>query len=52
MSQGLAVITGASTGIGLELARCCAADGFDLIVCAEEPQTRRPPTSCGRAARR
>jgi uncharacterized protein len=34
----LAVITGASTGIGYELARCCAQDGFDLIVAADEPE--------------
>jgi short-subunit dehydrogenase len=36
----LAVITGASTGIGYELAlaRCCAEEGFDLIVAAEEPE--------------
>lgn len=33
----LAVVTGASTGIGLELARCCAEDGFDLVVAANEP---------------
>jgi len=33
----LAVITGASSGIGLELARCCAEDGYDLIVAAEGP---------------
>jgi len=32
----LAVITGASSGIGLELARQCAANGFDLIMCAED----------------
>ncbi len=41
MSAGnakLAVVTGASTGIGLELARLCARDGFDLIIAADEPQ--------------
>lgn len=34
----LAVVTGASTGIGLELARLCAARGFDLIIAADEPR--------------
>jgi uncharacterized protein len=33
----LAVVTGASTGIGLELARLCAEKNFDLIVAADEP---------------
>jgi uncharacterized protein len=33
----LAVVTGASSGIGLELARCCATDGFDLIIAADDP---------------
>ena len=32
----LALVTGASTGIGLELARQFAEHGFDLVVCAEE----------------
>lgn len=32
----LAVVTGASTGIGYELAKLCAADGYDLIVAADE----------------
>jgi uncharacterized protein len=32
-----AVVTGASTGIGLELARCCARAGFDLLIAADEP---------------
>ncbi|RVV97778.1 SDR family NAD(P)-dependent oxidoreductase [Mesobaculum littorinae] len=31
-----AVITGASTGIGLELAECAAEDGCDLLICADE----------------
>src|SRR5688572_23856151 len=34
----LAVVTGASTGIGLELARLCAKDGYDLIVAADDPK--------------
>lgn len=31
----LAVVTGASSGIGLELARQCVDNGFDLIICAQ-----------------
>ena len=33
----LAVVTGASTGIGLELARLCSRENFDLIIAADEP---------------
>jgi short-subunit dehydrogenase len=33
-----AIVTGASTGIGLELARLCAREGFDLLVAADEPE--------------
>ncbi len=36
--QGLAVVTGASTGIGYELARVCAQEGFALLVVADEPE--------------
>ena len=38
--QGLAVVTGASTGIGYELAKACARNGFDLIVVADEARIR------------
>jgi short-subunit dehydrogenase len=34
----LAIVTGASTGIGYELAKCCAEDGFDLLIAADEPE--------------
>lgn len=37
-SRSLAVVTGASTGIGFELAKCCAREGFDLVVVADEPE--------------
>ena len=33
----LAVVTGASTGIGYELAKRCAENGFDLLIAADEP---------------
>lgn len=36
-SGQLAVVTGASTGIGLELARLCAQQRFDLVIAADEP---------------
>jgi uncharacterized protein len=34
----LAIITGASAGIGYELAKICAENGFDLIVAADQPK--------------
>ena len=36
-SRLLTVVTGASSGIGLELAKQCASNGFDLILAADEP---------------
>lgn len=37
MANKLAMITGASTGIGFELATLAAKDGYDLVVVANEP---------------
>jgi short-subunit dehydrogenase len=34
-SRPLAVVTGASSGIGYELAHCCAQEGFDLVIAAD-----------------
>jgi short-subunit dehydrogenase len=33
----LAIVTGASSGVGYELAKCCADEGFDLVIAADEP---------------
>lgn len=33
-----AVVTGASSGIGYELARCCVANGYDILIVADEPE--------------
>jgi uncharacterized protein len=35
--RSFAIVTGASSGIGYELARLCAENGFDLLVAADEP---------------
>ena len=35
-ARPLAVVTGASTGIGYELAKRCAEHGFDLLIAADE----------------
>ena len=37
-ARPLAVVTGASSGIGLELARCCVHGGYDVIICADGPE--------------
>jgi len=37
-AKPLAVVTGASTGIGFELARIAADRGFNLVVVADEPE--------------
>lgn len=36
-ARPLALVTGASSGIGLELARECARNGFDLLIAADDP---------------
>lgn len=33
----LAIVTGASSGIGYHLAKCCARNGFDLLIAADQP---------------
>jgi short-subunit dehydrogenase len=40
MSRSFAIVTGASSGIGLELAAICAQEGFDLLVAADRPEIR------------
>jgi short-subunit dehydrogenase len=36
--HAFAMVTGASSGIGYELAKRCAEEGFDLLIAADEPE--------------
>ena len=37
MQRPLPLVTGASSGVGYELARRCAERGFDLLIAADRP---------------
>lgn len=43
----LAVVTGASSGIGFELAKIAAKEGFDLVIAADEPEVERAAMELG-----
>lgn len=40
-----AIVTGASTGIGFELAKRCAKEGYDLLIAADEPAIEQAAAS-------
>lgn len=50
--SGLVVVTGASSGIGLELAKCAAQDGVDLILAADRDlaEGEAQAKACGAAS--
>ena len=46
MNKAFAIVTGASSGIGLELAQICAQEGFDLLVAADRPEIQAAADRC------
>jgi short-subunit dehydrogenase len=44
-SRPFAIVTGASTGIGFELAKRCAQEGYDLLIAADEPEIEKAAAS-------
>jgi short-subunit dehydrogenase len=46
MSKPFAIVTGASSGIGLELAAICAQEGFDLLIAADRPDVQAAADRC------
>jgi NAD(P)-dependent dehydrogenase (short-subunit alcohol dehydrogenase family) len=47
-----AIVTGASTGIGFELARRCADEGFDLLIAADEPAIEKAAAALRQGGRK
>jgi uncharacterized protein len=48
-TKPLAVVTGASSGIGYELAKQFADNGFDVLICAEDDAVRTAAAELGRS---
>jgi uncharacterized protein len=48
-NRPFAVVTGASSGIGFELARQCIENNFDLLICAEDEGIHQAATHLGAA---
>jgi len=44
-TRSFAIVTGASTGIGYELARECLENGFDVLIAADEPAIEQAAAS-------
>lgn len=44
-TRQFAIVTGASTGIGLELAKRCAKAGYDILIAADESAIEQAATS-------
>jgi uncharacterized protein len=44
-NRPFAIVTGASTGIGFELAKRCAQEGYDLLIAADEPEIEKAAAS-------
>ena len=47
LAPKLAVVTGASSGIGLELARIAAKEGYRLVIAADEPEIQNAASELG-----
>jgi short-subunit dehydrogenase len=44
-TRPFAIVTGASSGIGFELAKRCAKEGYDILIAADEPAIEQAATS-------
>jgi short-subunit dehydrogenase len=49
-NRPLAIVTGASSGIGFELAKICADRGYDLLIAADEPLSNATATLTAKGA--